>query len=117
MKRSAESGVPMSFDDRVYQAVAETFRALGDPTRVRIVQILASGERTVNGLADLLEVSPSAVSHQLRVLRQMRLVRVRRSGREAHYELDDPHIDHLLKEALLHVRDFMEDLMGPGDPA
>jgi len=96
-----------TLSDRTYQAVAETFRALSDPTRARIVHLLTGGERTVHGLTGELDVTASAVSHQLRVLRQMGLVRFRRQGKETYYALDDPHIEKLLLEAVRHVEDFV----------
>jgi DNA-binding transcriptional ArsR family regulator len=102
-----DSKVP-ALSERMYHAVAETFRALSDPTRTRIVHLLSGGESTVNGLAGHLDVTPSAVSHQLRVLRQMGLVRFRRQGKETFYTLDDPHIEMLFKEAVRHVGDFVD---------
>lgn len=91
--------------DREILAVAETFRNLGDPTRVRILQALAVQELCVCDLAKLLGVSDSATSHQLRVLRSQRLVRFRREGKMAYYSVDDDHIDNLLREALRHIRE------------
>jgi DNA-binding transcriptional ArsR family regulator len=85
--------------------IAETFRVLGDPTRVRILDALASGELCVCDIARLAGISESAVSHQLRLLRGMRLVRARRSGRQAFYSLDDQHIVHLLRLAVTHVQE------------
>jgi ArsR family transcriptional regulator, lead/cadmium/zinc/bismuth-responsive transcriptional repressor len=84
-------------------ALAETFRLLGDPTRVRILDALAAAELCVCDLATLLGVSESAVSHQLRLLRGMRLVRARREGRMVFYALDDQHVVALFKQALQHV--------------
>jgi ArsR family transcriptional regulator, lead/cadmium/zinc/bismuth-responsive transcriptional repressor len=87
------------------QVVAETFRILGDPTRVRILDTLGSGELCVNDLAAKIGLSESAVSHQLRLLRTMRLVRVRRVGRLAYYAVDDHHILELLTQARTHVQE------------
>jgi ArsR family transcriptional regulator, lead/cadmium/zinc/bismuth-responsive transcriptional repressor len=84
-------------------ALAETFRALGDPTRVRILDALSRAELCVCDLATLLGLSPSAVSHQLRLLRGMRLVRSRRAGRMVFYTLDDQHIVALFHQGLRHV--------------
>lgn len=86
-------------------ALAETFRVLGDPTRVRILDALSAGELCVCDIASLAGISESAVSHQLRLLRGMRLVRPRRSGRLVFYALDDHHIIELLKQALTHVEE------------
>jgi DNA-binding transcriptional ArsR family regulator len=84
-------------------ALAETFRALGDPTRVRILDVLSHGELCVCDLAAVLSLSQSAVSHQLRLLRGLRLVRARREGRMVFYALDDRHVVDLLGEGLKHV--------------
>lgn len=84
-------------------ALADTFRILGDPTRVRILDVLAGGELCVCDLAALVGISESAVSHQLRLLRGMRLVRPRRAGRQVFYSLDDQHIVALFQQALRHV--------------
>ena len=91
--------------DRTVYAVADTFRVLGDPTRVRILDALAGGELCVCDIAELAGISESAVSHQLRLLRGMRLVRPRRAGRLVYYSLDDQHIIDLLEQALTHVEE------------
>ncbi|MCL5885355.1 MAG: metalloregulator ArsR/SmtB family transcription factor [Deltaproteobacteria bacterium] len=88
--------------------LAEAFRTLGDPTRVRILQALTVEELCVCDLAKLLGISESATSHQLRVLRSQKLVRYRKEGKMAFYSLDDAHIDSLMKEALRHVREGAE---------
>jgi ArsR family transcriptional regulator len=85
--------------------VAETFRILGDPTRVRILDALGGGELCVCDIASLVGISESAVSHQLRSLRNVRLVRPRRSGRLVYYVLDDAHILELLRQAQTHVEE------------
>ena len=85
--------------------IAETFRILGDPTRIRILDALSAGERCVCDIARLAGISESAVSHQLRLLRSMRLVKSRRSGRLVIYALDDHHIIELLRQAHTHVQE------------
>lgn len=90
--------------------LADTFRALGDPTRVRILDALSHGELCVCDLAAVLRVSQSAVSHQLRLLRGMRLVRPRRDGRVVFYALDDKHIMTLFRQMLQHVEEDPFDL-------
>lgn len=90
---------------RTVSALAETFRVLGDPTRVRILDALAGGELCVCDIATLAGISESAVSHQLRLLRGMRLVRPRRAGRQVFYSVDDHHILELLNQALTHVEE------------
>jgi len=91
--------------EREIVALAETFRNLGDPTRVKILQALTVEELCVCDLAKLLGVSESATSHQLRVLRSQRLVRFRKEGKMAYYSLDDEHVVSLMKEAMRHVRE------------
>jgi DNA-binding transcriptional ArsR family regulator len=86
-------------------SVAEVFKLLGDPTRVRMLDALALGERCVCDLASLVSLSESAVSHQLRLLRGARLVRVRRVGRMAYYSLDDHHVIGLLHDTRKHVQE------------
>ena len=84
-------------------ALAETFRAMSDPTRVRIIAALAAQELCVCDLAHILGITGSAVSHQLRLLRGQRLVRYRKEGKVAFYSLDDKHIEHLFAEGVRHV--------------
>jgi ArsR family transcriptional regulator len=86
-------------------ALAETFKVLGDTTRVRILDALSRAELCVCDIARLLSLSESAVSHQLRLLRGMRLVRPRRSGRMVFYTLDDQHIVGLFEQGLEHVQE------------
>jgi ArsR family transcriptional regulator, lead/cadmium/zinc/bismuth-responsive transcriptional repressor len=88
---------------RQVDRLAETFRALGDPTRVRILDALSHDELCVCDVAALLGISESAVSHQLRLLRNLRLVRTRRDGRLIFYALDDQHIVTLFQQGLRHV--------------
>jgi DNA-binding transcriptional ArsR family regulator len=90
-------------DPAVVQALADMFRILGDPTRVRIVDVLSEGELCVCDIAGLVGISESAVSHQLRLMRGMRLVRGRREGRSVYYTLDDQHIVSLFQQGLRHV--------------
>lgn len=87
------------------ETVAATFRVLGDPTRVRILEALGSRELCVGDLAKQVGISESAVSHQLRLLRTMRLVRARREGRQAYYAVDDHHILELLHQVRTHVEE------------
>jgi len=89
--------------DGTVRALAETFRAMSDPTRVRIIAALARQELCVGDLAELVGLTTSAVSHQLRLLRGQRLVRYRKEGKLAFYSLDDEHIEHLFAEGLRHV--------------
>jgi DNA-binding transcriptional ArsR family regulator len=90
---------------RTVEEIAETFRVLGDPTRVRILDAMATGELCVCDIAALVGISESAASHQLRLLRGMRLVRPRRAGRQVFYSVDDQHIVELLRLAVTHVQE------------
>lgn len=85
--------------------LAETFKALGDPTRIRLAQALAEQELCVCDLAAVVGVSQSAVSHSLRILRQLRLVQSRREQKTAYYRLDDEHIERLLADGFEHVEE------------
>lgn len=84
--------------------LAEVFKALADPTRLRLISLLLDHEVCVHTLEELLDMSQSAISHQLRYLRQLQLVRYRKVGRHVYYALDDDHVRRLFEEGLLHVR-------------
>jgi len=84
--------------------LAEIFQCLGNPTRVKILHSLFSEELCVCDLAQVLGMTPSAVSHQLRVLRSLRLVKFRREGKMAYYSIDDEHVRTLFTLGLDHVR-------------
>ena len=93
---------------KTFYLLAETFQALGDPSRVQIIWALSKGELCVGEMTDLLGMSQPAVSHHLRTLRNLRLVRVRKEGRTAFYSLDDEHIHGLLQEGIEHVEDLLK---------
>jgi ArsR family transcriptional regulator len=84
--------------------LAQVFRAMADPTRVRILSALACAELCVGDIATALGMSVSAVSHQLRLLRELRVVRKRREGKHIYYALDDEHVQQLFALGLEHVR-------------
>ncbi|GBD99304.1 hypothetical protein BMS3Abin07_01339 [bacterium BMS3Abin07] len=88
------------------QLLAETFRVLGDTTRIKIIFALSQAELCVCDIANLLGTTKSTVSHQLRVLRNMRLVRYRKEGKMVYYSLDDEHIKNLFDEGLRHVEEL-----------
>ena len=90
-------------DPETVESLGEIFKALGDPTRLRLLTALAQAELCVCDLATLVGISESAASHQLRLLRTLRLVRARRDGRMVHYRLDDDHVVRLLAQGLDHV--------------
>lgn len=83
--------------------VAEVFAAISDPTRVRILAALANRELNVRDIATVVELSESATSHQLRLLRTQRIVRARKEGRQVFYALDDEHIRDLMQRAIEHI--------------
>lgn len=89
--------------EETYQHLAEIFKTLGDPTRIKIIHALSQSELCVCDLAELLKMSQSATSHQLRVLRNHRLVKYRKEGRVVYYSLDDEHIVLLFNQGLQHV--------------
>jgi DNA-binding transcriptional ArsR family regulator len=91
-------------DEATAARVAELFRAFSDTSRVRLIAALADCEMHVGALAEAVGISESAVSHHLRGLRQMRLVRARKAGRQVFYCLDDDHVSALFQQGLDHVR-------------
>ncbi|MFD4707035.1 ArsR/SmtB family transcription factor [Gottfriedia sp. NPDC058432] len=83
--------------------VSQTFKALSDPTRIRILNLLCTKEHSVNEIADILDLGQSTVSHQLRFLKNLRLVKFRREGTSLFYSHDDEHIMNLLKQSIEHA--------------
>ena len=88
---------------RTLNGLAETFKVLSNPNRLKIIHALSGNEFCVCDLAALLDSTDSAVSHQLRLLRGMRLVRYRREGKLAYYSLDDVHVRQLFESGLQHA--------------
>lgn len=101
VEQARKAALPPAEVDRL----AHFFKAFADPTRLRILQALHLSEMCVCDLAAFLGVSESAVSHQLRLLRQMALVANRREGPVLYYRLADPHIEQLVLVALEHIRE------------
>jgi DNA-binding transcriptional ArsR family regulator len=93
-----------SIPDNEAQQVAEIFKLLGDTTRVKILEVLSKRELCVCDIAAVVEMGQSAVSHQLRLLRNARLVRYRREGKMAWYSLDDEHVRSLLSQGIDHIK-------------
>lgn len=93
-------------DEHTAAHVAELFRAFSDSSRVRILSVIVEQEMNVSQLAGLVGVTESAVSHHLRGLRQMRLVKFRRDGKEVYYSVDDPHIIELFQQGIRHVQEM-----------
>ena len=91
-------------ENEIYD-LAELFKVLGDPTRTKILTALEISELCVNDIALVLNMTKSAVSHQLRILRSTRLIKARREGKEIYYSLDDNHVVQLFECALIHIKE------------
>ena len=91
--------------DSTIQALAELFVILADPTRLRILSVLQDSELPVTDIADKVGISISAISHQLRLLKTMKLVKYRKQGKSVFYSLDDSHIEQLIAVAKEHVEE------------
>lgn len=96
----------MLMPDQVTASIAEFFKVFGDQTRIRILQVLFEEEMCVCDIAYLLNMSQSAISHQLRVLKQARLVRHRKEGKIVYYSLDDEHIRQIFEQGLTHITEL-----------
>ncbi len=96
---------PYILDEHTAAHVAELFRSFSDTSRVRILSAIVEQEINISALAEMVGVTESAVSHHMRGLRQMRLVKSRREGKEVYYSVDDPHIIALFQQGLRHVQE------------
>lgn len=90
-------------DEETLFVVSQTFKALSDPTRIRILNLLCAEEHSVNDIAETLDLGQSTVSHQLRFLKNLRLVKFRREGTTIYYSKDDEHVMNLLTQAIEHA--------------
>ena len=90
-------------DEETLFVVSQTFKALSDPTRIRILNLLFLKEYSVNDIAENLHLRQSTVSHQLRFLKNFRLVKYRRAGTTLYYSHDDAHVMNMLKETIDHA--------------
>ena len=90
-------------EEEVLYELADFFKILGDSTRIKILNALFYSEMCVCDIASLLEMTQSAISHQLRVLKQGRLVKYRKAGKVVYYSLDDDHIKHIVEQGLTHI--------------
>ncbi|TRM12171.1 winged helix-turn-helix transcriptional regulator [Lentibacillus cibarius] len=98
-----ETKLDTDLDEETLFVVSQTFKALGDPTRIRILHLLFHDEYSVNQIAETLHLRQSTVSHQLRFLKNLRLVKNRRDGTTLYYSHDDEHVMNLLKQAIDHA--------------
>ncbi len=94
----------MPEEEKLYD-LAELFKVFGDTTRIKILCALFEAEMCVCDIAALLNMNQSAISHQLRVLKQARLVKYRKDGKVVYYSLDDEHIKHIFDQGLLHINE------------
>ncbi|MDK9708317.1 MAG: metalloregulator ArsR/SmtB family transcription factor [Desulforhopalus sp.] len=92
-------------DARTIAELAEIFKVLSEPTRVRILQALSTEELCVCDIAAVVETTTSAISHQLRILRTTRLVKSRKDGKMVYYSLDDDHVRNLFEEGIRHLKE------------
>ena len=90
-------------DDGTITKLADTFKIFGDNTRIRILWALFSRELSVSDIAEELGMSQSAISHQLKTLKDARLIKVRRDGKNSFYSLDDDHVKRIIEQVLIHV--------------
>ncbi len=91
-------------DAQTALSLSEIFKALSDPTRLRLISLLTENEVCVHTLEAVMGMTQSAVSHQLRYLRQLGIVRYRKEGRHVYYALDDEHVRMLFEQGLLHAQ-------------
>jgi len=94
----------MPLEESLYD-LAEFFKVFGDTTRIKILWALAEAEMCVCDIAALLNMTQSAISHQLRVLKQARLVKNRKSGKSVYYSLDDVHVKQIFEQGLIHINE------------
>jgi len=92
----------MPAEEKLYD-LAELFKVFGDTTRIKILWALAEAEMCVCDIAVLINMTQSAISHQLRVLKQARLVKNRKKGKVVYYSLDDAHVKQIFEQGLIHI--------------
>src|SRR5699024_2626474 len=90
-------------DEETLFVVSQTFKALSDSTRIRILSLLCTGEHSVNSIAERLNLSHSSISNQLRFLKNLRLIKYRRAGRMLYYSEYDEHVMNLMKQTIEHA--------------
>lgn len=90
-------------DTKMINSLSEVFKVFGDATRIKILWVLFDNEKCVYDISEALDMSQSAISHQLRVLKQARLVRSRRDGKNTFYSLDDEHVERIIEQVLIHI--------------
>lgn len=103
-KEHVKQVMEKDLDEETLFIVSQTFKALGDPTRIRILHLLYQKECSVNEIARILDLGQSTVSHQLRFLKNLRLVKNRRAGTTMFYSHDDDHVIQILEQMIAHAR-------------
>lgn len=89
-------------DNDTIENLSEVFKVFGDATRLKIMWVLFDNEKCVFDISEALKMSQSAISHQLKVLKDARLVRSRREGKNTFYSLDDEHVERIIEQVLIH---------------
>jgi ArsR family transcriptional regulator, zinc-responsive transcriptional repressor len=102
--KKAEMCICEDIDEETLFIVTQTFKALSEPTRVKILHLLAQEEHSVNQIAEKLSLLQTTVSHQLRFLKNLRLVKYRREGTTLYYSADDDHVMNMLQQTIHHAR-------------
>lgn len=92
-------------DEETITRLAETFKIFGDNTRIRILWALFDKEMSVSEISQTVQMSQSAVSHQLRTLKHARLIKARRDGKNSFYSLDDDHVKRIIEQVMIHVKE------------
>lgn len=100
----SEASLNAGIEDQIALDLAELFKALGDPTRVKIIYALLNTELCVHDLCVVLDMNQSAVSHQLRYLRNVRMVKRRKEGKTVYYSIDDDHVKEIFIQTLSHLQ-------------
>jgi len=103
MRQHEVNKVTPELEEETLLTVSQTFKALGDPTRLRILHLLSHKEYAVNGIVEALSLRQSTVSHQLRTLKNLRLVKYRREGTTLYYSHDDEHVMQILAQMIDHA--------------
>ena len=101
-KKELQEYIPV---DEEIQDLSEFFKVFSDPTRIKILSILNNREMCVHVISEVIEMQQTAVSHQLKILRQSRLVKYRKEGKHVFYSINDDHIKEILRTGLEHIKD------------
>lgn len=102
--QNAMQGIDDNLKEEFIYDVADFFKVFGDSTRIKLLHLLLEREMCVGDIAERLDMTQSAVSHQLRVLRQNDLVKYRKEGKTVYYSLDDSHVENVLRQGIEHIK-------------